>query len=863
MPRTLVVDASPGAAAGSHRSLRAALDAAEDGDEIRMRPGLYLDDKTIKVTKCVRIIGQGVRDKPVLQRSGAEGCVLALAGLQGVVCNVVVRPSPDARLIGGIHLCGGGEYTIEQVSVSATDGAEAVLISNRARATLRGCTIGRCRTGVLAEPEKCAVDVRDCEIAGAVADGIRICSSSFGRIKDNVIHNVRRHGIFWALATFGQCANNTVYHFGGEGIRKEPKLGVQLADNRVDSLFRPSGHVITVDGSAAPGGYDVDEEEEEEEEDGEGEGEEEEGDEEAEEEEAEAAAPAPKARPRLVRTLMAASVFMQEGDEVVLASGEHHVPSRVSIPACVRIRGRGPGAVVRGAGLLLSAPCGELKGLAVCAAGGDALVVDKSARWTLSDVHACAPAGAGLKVSAGGSAAAVGCRFVGCRAGAELAPGACLTMASCDVYGSQAAGIEVVSEGASASAERCRIHDGAGPALLVVPRPLAPVAPSTPTPPAPSAQLALRAVDLWNLPPRAPVPASVPPSSYRILPSPPPGYRHAESMQLLARYVSLALPPSRTAVALSQRPATSAGTRSVPPAPLAPGSRAAPGAAPQAPYPAPPRTAPAPSASASASAPPVPPARPGAQVPASIPEEEAGPRVLVVGDCGAAPGGLGPFATLEAALREASEGDEVRLRPGVYEYPDEIEVGEGVSIVGEEGGGGVTLRRVGCGGAVLFLNSEAGGTLRNLRVAVAAGGVGGMGVAGVVVGGGDWTLENCEVSCSGGDAAVLLNGPGTPSATLRRCRLLRCGRGVHCAPGSRARLIQCEVSLCALEGVLVESKARAELRSCTISDVAGAGLCVAAGGHCAAALGGSARDATSLARCGRGEVEGALAPLPA
>ena len=93
----LVVDADGG---GDFTTIGAAVDAADDGDEILVRPGTYAEAITIE--KDITVRGDGAVDDVVVELAGAT--LFTLDGVDARVENLTLRGGPDTQ---GMTIAGG------------------------------------------------------------------------------------------------------------------------------------------------------------------------------------------------------------------------------------------------------------------------------------------------------------------------------------------------------------------------------------------------------------------------------------------------------------------------------------------------------------------------------------------------------------------------------------------------------------------------------------------------------------------------------------------------------------------------------------------------------------------------------------
>jgi F-box protein 11 len=182
--------------------------------------------------------------------------------------------------------------------------------------------------------------------------------------------------------------------------------------------------------------------------------------------------------------------------------------------------------------------------------------------------------------------------------------------------------------------------------------------------------------------------------------------------------------------------------------------------------------------------------------------------------------GKGNCMSLRVALRQAEPGARILVMPGVYR--ESLVLDKAVAILGQGGPGEVVIESA--KGPCLSLQA-AGIILSNLLLqAVSADGAPALRVAQ-----GEPQVENCELACAQGPAAVITGG-AVP--TFRDCTLRSGGpAGVLVQEHAEARLEGCRVEGDCLVGLMVEPLCRAVLSRCRIQGVHGVGVVLGTGAH--------------------------------
>jgi parallel beta-helix repeat protein len=150
---------------GDHLTLTGALKAAEPGDRILVRPGLYKEG--IVINKPLEIIGDGELSEVIIEANGRDAIIVA-ANMARVV-NLTLRQRGT-----------GGWWGID---------------------IGRGC-----------------VEIEGCDISGESFGCIKIYDGADPRLRRNRIHNGGRAGVFVSSGGRGTLEDNEIFSNAGSGV---------------------------------------------------------------------------------------------------------------------------------------------------------------------------------------------------------------------------------------------------------------------------------------------------------------------------------------------------------------------------------------------------------------------------------------------------------------------------------------------------------------------------------------------------------------------------------------------------------------------------------------------------------------------
>jgi F-box protein 11 len=176
-PPTLVVDALH---RGDYSNLTEALEAAQSGDRILIRPGLYREG--VVIDKAIEIIGDGELGEVVIEAVG-KNAILFRANM-GRVTNLTIRQMGDAKFF-AIHISQG------------------------------------------------RLDLEGCDITSAALSGVAISGGADPRLRRNRIHNNKQCGVLIFDNGLGTLEDNEIFANGMAGVSIKSGGNPTLRRNRI------------------------------------------------------------------------------------------------------------------------------------------------------------------------------------------------------------------------------------------------------------------------------------------------------------------------------------------------------------------------------------------------------------------------------------------------------------------------------------------------------------------------------------------------------------------------------------------------------------------------------------------------------
>ncbi len=161
-------------------------------------------------------------------------------------------------------------------------------------------------------------------------------------------------------------------------------------------------------------------------------------------------------------------------------------------------------------------------------------------------------------------------------------------------------------------------------------------------------------------------------------------------------------------------------------------------------------------------------------------------------------------AALIEALEKAAEGDTILLKPGTY--AGEFTVGDGIRLVGESGGAGLPVIKMGSKRILIEVN-QPGATLENLKIVFASEGS----TPGLKVNpGAKLAIAGCEVQATGGNCVM---GLPTSSVTATKSVFTSQGSVAVMLVEAAGQFTGCSFSNSRI-GLAVAGDGRVELNDC-------------------------------------------------
>jgi hypothetical protein len=200
---------------GAHRTIGAAVRAAEDGATVSVQPGVYQESVVLD------------RDVTVVAAKG-PGTVR------------IVAPQRSALML---HGCAA---TIHGITVEAASAKEVAVLVKGGSPVLERCEISRGRVEITADA---GCTLRGCEIGDAVYAGVYLTGTSRTVIEDCVIRSVDGDGVRLDDSAHVDCARTTVDDVQGSGLHVAGTGGGVFDDCEVS---RTGGAAVLIEGLAHP-----------------------------------------------------------------------------------------------------------------------------------------------------------------------------------------------------------------------------------------------------------------------------------------------------------------------------------------------------------------------------------------------------------------------------------------------------------------------------------------------------------------------------------------------------------------------------------------------------------------------------------
>ncbi len=261
-PPTHVVDLEGG---GDFTSISAAVEAANPGDRILVRPGRY--EEGIAVDKPLEILGDGPLEEVVVRALGASAITFSAAS--GRIVNLTLRQLGGGDFF-GVNIAGGA-LDLEGCDISSRGlacvgiqtganptlsrnqihhgKAQGVLVVGHGRVTLEGNEIfGNGLSGVEMQGTS-RTTLRRNQIHSGVAAGVSVSDGGRGILEENDIFANAGHGVTIGGSSSPTLRRNRIHHGRANGVVvNEDSQGI-LDDNEI---FANATFGVWIGGGSAP-----------------------------------------------------------------------------------------------------------------------------------------------------------------------------------------------------------------------------------------------------------------------------------------------------------------------------------------------------------------------------------------------------------------------------------------------------------------------------------------------------------------------------------------------------------------------------------------------------------------------------------
>jgi F-box protein 11 len=222
-PRTWTVDPWHG---GDHLTISSALAAAQPGDRIVVRPGLYREGLVIE--KPVQIIGDGPAAEVVVAATGQDAILFKAA--VGRVANLT------------LHQLGGGEWDgvditqgrleLEDCDISS-EGRVGAGIHGGADPRIRRCRVQNCKIAGVYVYDRGRGTLEDNEIFGNGFSGVGIATGGHPTLRKNTIRDNKQIGVHVYEQGRGTLEDNEIVGNGIVGVQITTGGDPTLRENRI------------------------------------------------------------------------------------------------------------------------------------------------------------------------------------------------------------------------------------------------------------------------------------------------------------------------------------------------------------------------------------------------------------------------------------------------------------------------------------------------------------------------------------------------------------------------------------------------------------------------------------------------------
>ncbi|MCI0846190.1 MAG: right-handed parallel beta-helix repeat-containing protein [Chloroflexi bacterium] len=223
-PRTRIVDPM---GRSDHFTIGEAIEKAESGDRILVRPGLY--QEAMVINKPVEIIGDGNLEDIVVQASGAN--VLLFDTTMGRVANLTLR-----QLEGKDSFCVNvtrGRLFLEDCDITSHSLACIAIYGGADPRINRNRIHGGKQSGVMIY-DKALGTLEDNDIYGNAFSGVEIKGDGNPALRRNRIYDNRESGVYIYDGGQGLLEDNDIFRNHRAGVRLGNSVNPSLRRNRIN-----------------------------------------------------------------------------------------------------------------------------------------------------------------------------------------------------------------------------------------------------------------------------------------------------------------------------------------------------------------------------------------------------------------------------------------------------------------------------------------------------------------------------------------------------------------------------------------------------------------------------------------------------
>jgi parallel beta-helix repeat protein len=201
-PPTHVVDAFPGR--GDFTTVSAAIEAAQPGDRIVVRPGLY--EEALVMGKPLEIVGDGPAADTVIRARDAH--VLLFQASVGRVANLTLRQAGGEQSWYGVDIA-QGRLELEGCDISS-QASGGVAVRGGANPRLRGNKIHDNKHAGVHVNDSGLGTVEDNDITGNTFSGVEIRTGGDPTVRGNKIHDNKGAGVIVYDSGLGTVEDNDI-----------------------------------------------------------------------------------------------------------------------------------------------------------------------------------------------------------------------------------------------------------------------------------------------------------------------------------------------------------------------------------------------------------------------------------------------------------------------------------------------------------------------------------------------------------------------------------------------------------------------------------------------------------------------------